>query len=88
MYRFESLYIFSFYGIMCMVIQMKELSYYDGRLIRLTDASGAVYEGICAHNSADYNEHEFGVYEEGIEIFHFLFYKKLKRFRSFQHHTD
>ncbi|MBO4326084.1 MAG: hypothetical protein J5950_02290 [Clostridia bacterium] len=48
---------------------------YDGQCVRITDIDGNVFEGICAHNSADYDEHEFGNYEESLQILSFIFYK-------------
>ena len=51
-----------------------ELKKFDGKLISLTDKNGDTFEGICSYNSADCNEHEYGISEDGVEIFHFLFY--------------
>ncbi len=53
-----------------------ELRDYDEKCVRLTDTLGNVFEGVCCHNSADYNEHEFGVCEDGLQIANFLFYKR------------
>ena len=51
-----------------------DLWQYDDRCVRLTTDTGEVFDGICMHNSADYNEHEFGVAEEGLQITCMLFY--------------
>ena len=51
------------------------LSEFDGQCVRIVDNSGDVFEGICTHNNADYNEHEFGRHEEGLELLNFQFFK-------------
>ncbi|MBR6918181.1 MAG: hypothetical protein IKN38_08360 [Clostridia bacterium] len=52
-----------------------ELGRFDGRRVRIVSADGEVYEGLAYHNNADYNYHEFGSYEEGLEISNCLFYR-------------
>ena len=52
-----------------------DLTEYDGKCVRLTCTDGEVYEGLAAHNSADYDYHEYGTDEEGLTISYFLFYK-------------
>ena len=52
---------------------------FDGKLVSLTDTDGGVYEGYCSYNSAEYNEHEFGVDEDGVQIGYMLFYRKYIR---------
>ena len=34
-----------------------------------------MYDGICSYNSADYNEHEYGRNEDGLQILNLLFYR-------------
>ena len=51
-----------------------DLWQFNDKCVRLTCLDGAVYEGIVSHNSADYNEHEFGRYEEGLQMPGTLFY--------------
>ena len=36
------------------------LSDYDGKCVRITDAAGNVYDGYCEFDSAEYCEHAFG----------------------------
>ena len=48
---------------------------YDNKCIQIECIDGKTYEGICSHNSKDYNYHEYGRDEESLVIFHFLFYK-------------
>ena len=48
---------------------------YDNKRVRLKDFLGDIYEGIAMHNSADYNYHEYGVEEEGLQLGCVLFYK-------------
>ena len=53
-----------------------DLWQFNDKCVRLTCIDGAVYEGIVSHNSADYNEHEFGREEEGLEMPGTLFYAR------------
>ena len=52
-----------------------ELHLFDGQCVRITDVRGDVFDGICCHNNADYNERIFGHYEESLEIVNLTFYK-------------
>lgn len=52
-----------------------DLFAYDNKKIRVHLFDGEVLEGPAIHNVADYNEHEYGVNEEGLELNHFLVYK-------------
>ena len=62
-----------------------DLKQYDGKCVRVTDISGGVYEGICVYNSAEYDEHEFGVCEEGLDLISFLFCKSdIKKVESLE----
>lgn len=53
---------------------------YDNKKVRIHLFDGEVIEGPAIHNVADYNEHEYGVSEEGLEINHFLVYKSQIRY--------
>ena len=48
---------------------------YDNRLIRITDICNNQYEGICSYNNEEYNECEYGVNEESLDIICIKFYK-------------
>lgn len=52
-----------------------KLAAYENKKIRVHLYDGGVIEGIASHNFADYNEHEFGKNEEGLELAHFLVLK-------------
>ena len=57
-----------------------KLSKFNDCRVRVTTVWGDVFDGICSHNSADYNEHEFGVAEEGLQLCSLLLYKsQIKR---------
>ena len=56
---------------------LKNLGKYDDKKILLEDIFGDKYEGICIHNNIDYNEHEYGVSEESIQLSHIIFYKSI-----------
>ena len=64
-----------------------KLTKFDNQLVRLEDFEGNVFEGFCTHNSRDYNFHEFGQNEEGVQISVCLFYesgiKKIEIIDSF-----
>ena len=65
-----------------------KLSRFDGLCVQITDRFSDVYEGICCYHSSEYNEHEFGRNEEGVEIAHFLFFKSdISRIISLEDHT-
>ncbi|MCR5369892.1 MAG: hypothetical protein K6E83_04220 [Clostridium sp.] len=51
------------------------LSGYDNKYVRITDVDGEVFEGIAYHNSEAYCFHEFGRFEECLQLVCFLFYK-------------
>ena len=53
------------------------LSKYDKKLVRITDKFNDIYEGICYYNSFEYNEHEYGVNEDSLEILQFSFYESI-----------
>ena len=52
-----------------------KLDKYDNKRVRITTDNNDIYEGIVYHNSKDYNYHEYGVNEEGLQMIYFLFYK-------------
>ncbi len=55
--------------------QKDNLKSFDNKCIRIVDSAGDVFEGICGYNSCEYDEHEYGRAEEGLQIESFLFYK-------------
>ncbi len=52
-----------------------KLSDYDGKLVRLTDDNGQVFDGETVWDSEEYCFHEYGVEEEALRIDNWLFYK-------------
>ncbi len=54
-----------------------DLRPFEGKHVRVTDKFGSIYEGICSHNSADYDEHEFGVNEEALQFPGLVIWKSL-----------
>ena len=60
---------------------------FDEKLVSITDTDGSVYEGFCSYNSAEYNEHEFGVSKDGLQMQYILFYRRdirsVKRIKEF-----
>ena len=46
----------------------------DGKCVRITDESGDHFDGICAFDSAEFCEHEFGRREAALEIMDTLFF--------------
>ena len=50
---------------------------YDNKLVRITDKFDNIYEGVCYYYSSEYNEHEYGVNEDSLEILNFIFYKNI-----------
>ena len=64
-----------------------QLSKYDGQCVQIEDSYGDVFEGYCSHNSADYNEHEFGRNEEGLALPGLLLFKSdIKKITSLEDH--
>ncbi len=51
-----------------------KLNKYDQKLVRITSTDN-VYEGYALYNSSEYNEHEYGVNEDSLELLDILFYK-------------
>lgn len=65
-----------------------DLSKFDGQCVRITLWNGDVYDGICIYNDWEYDEHEFGVPEESLEMMNCLFYKgDIKTIESLEGHT-
>ena len=54
-----------------------DLSIFEGKHVRVTDKFGSIYEGICSHNSVDYDEFEFGVNEEALQFPGLVIWKSL-----------
>ena len=52
-----------------------KLSDYDGKLVRLTDDNGQVFDGEALWDCEEYCFHEYGVEEEALRIDGWLFYK-------------
>ena len=64
-----------------------KLSKFDGQCIQIEDNSGDLFEGYCSYNSAEYNEHEFGNDEEGLELPGMLFFKSdIRKVTSLEDH--
>ena len=53
-----------------------ELNKFDNKLVRIECIDGNTYEGYCQYNSNDYNYHEFGRDEDGVQIEIYLFFKR------------
>ena len=63
------------------------LKRYDGKCLRITDNYGGVYEGYCYYNSKDYNFHEYGRDEDGLQMLNYLFFKSdIKKIESLEKH--
>ena len=52
-----------------------KLAQYDNKCVRLVDSLGNVVEGVASYNSQDYNEHEYGRDEDGLQLASFLFFR-------------
>ncbi len=64
-----------------------KLSKFDGQCVQIEDNSGDLFEGYCSYNSAEYNEHEFGNDEEGLELPGILFFKSdIRKVTSLEDH--
>ena len=48
---------------------------YQDKLVRITDIDNNQYEGMCSHNNIEFNECEYGVNEESLDIICIKFYK-------------
>ena len=53
-----------------------DLKKYDGLCVRIIDSNGDAFDGICYHNSEEYDEHEYGKSEESLQIENFLFFER------------
>ena len=51
-----------------------KLKKYDGKPVRITEASGDIYEGICTYCNKEYCEHELGRRQDCLEIVNFQFF--------------
>lgn len=54
-----------------------KLSKYDNKCVRIVDNFDYVFEGNAVYNSKEYNYHELGVNEDGLQILNFIFYKSI-----------
>jgi alanine dehydrogenase len=51
------------------------LKKYDNKCIRIIDTDDNIFEGNCIFNSREYNEHEYGMNEDSLQILNISFYK-------------
>ena len=51
------------------------LKKYDNKCVRIIDTDDNVFEGNCIFNSKEYNEHEYGMNEDSLQILNISFYK-------------
>lgn len=64
-----------------------KLSKFDGQCVQIEDNLGNLFEGYCSYNCAEYNEHEFGNDEEGLELPGMLFFKSdIRKVTSLEDH--
>ena len=55
---------------------------FDNKKVLLETIYGDTFEGISSSNSIDYNEHEYGVSEESIQMSHIMIYEsQIKRIK-------
>ncbi len=60
---------------------------YNDKCIRLEDIFGNIYEGIAVHNNIDFNECEYGINEESIQLGCIMFRKScIKKIESLENH--
>lgn len=45
-----------------------DLAQYDGKAVKITMTTGEIFMGFCEHNNAEFNECEFGVAEDSLDI--------------------
>ena len=65
-----------------------DLKQYDGQCVRVTDLAGEVFEAICDYNHEEYCEHEFGRYEDALQLVNFLFYNSdIQTVKSLEAHN-
>ena len=57
------------------VKQHMDLKQYDGKCVRIIDAEGNVFDGICRYDYAEYNEAEWGRNEDCLRIEGFSFFQ-------------
>jgi len=51
------------------------LKKYDNKCVVIEDYKNDKFEGVCYYYSKEYNEHEYGVYEDSLVMSHVLFYE-------------
>ena len=54
---------------------LMNLKKYDNKCVRIIDTDDNVFEGNCIFNSKEYNEHEYGMNEDSLQILNISFYK-------------
>ncbi len=65
-----------------------DLKKYDGLCVRIIDSNGDAFDGICCHNSDEYDEHEYGRCEESLQIENYLFYERdIKEIQSLEENS-
>lgn len=51
------------------------LEKYDNKLVKIIDTSNNTFEGSSLYNNKEYNEHEYGINEDSIQILNIIFYE-------------
>ena len=54
---------------------LMNLKKYDNKCVRIIDTDDNIFEGNCIFNSREYNEHEYGMNEDSLQILNISFYK-------------
>ena len=54
---------------------LMNLKKYDNKCVRIIDTDDNIFEGNCIFNSIEYNEHEYGMNEDSLQILNISFYK-------------
>ena len=52
-----------------------DISSLNDKCVRVKTIYGEVLEGICTYNGEEYDEHEYGVAEDGLDVAGFLIYR-------------
>ena len=61
---------------------------YDDKCVRIVTTDDEEFEGVCIHNTDEYDEQEFGRKEESLQIENVLFYKSyIKKVYSLENHN-
>ena len=54
---------------------LMNLKKYDNKCVRIIDTDDNIFGGNCIFNSREYNEHEYGMNEDSLQILNISFYK-------------